>query len=95
MPRYCAECGKPIKSRRSIAKYCSQGCSVAFTRRRRDRGAELYDFIMQGEMVRVSTLLEAYHASDRELRGGRPSYLSLAEASAGMPIVWSKYGDKR
>lgn len=43
----CAECSKPIPSKRHIkTDYCSNACRSAFHNRRTQRGALVYDVLM-------------------------------------------------
>lgn len=93
--KYCVECGSPVTAKHPKAKHCSQACRHAFTRRRRDRGAELYDFVMQDKYDIVKRLAIAYHTADISLRGGRPSFIDFKEAALSIPMAYSKLGDKR
>ncbi len=91
----CVECGKPFVSTRRQARHCSQACRLAFTRRRRDRGAELYDFVMAGYDLVVTKLVTAYRAADLAKRAGRPSYQAPDTAAMKVPLNYSDEGDKR
>ena len=93
--RTCKECGKPFLSPNSSRQYCCYACRLSFTRRRRDRGAELYDFVMQGDNATVAKLCAAYHQADLALRNGRQSYQPAHEAARNLPITYGKQGDKR
>lgn len=93
--RLCAECGKPVTAKHSKARHCSEACRHKWTRRRRDRGAELYDFIMQEDMEMVKRLCVQYHVADNALRAGRPSFVHVDEAKLRIPMAYSKLGDKR
>ena len=42
----CKECGKAFEAKKAEAKFCSQKCRLTFNNRRRDRGAVLYDILM-------------------------------------------------
>jgi predicted nucleic acid-binding Zn ribbon protein len=96
--RHCAECGKPItpspKSSKQ-RKHCTPECRLAFTRRRRDRGAELYDFVMQNDQGTIAKLVHAYLQADLTKRAGRPSYLPVAVAVLALPLNYGTEGDKR
>lgn len=93
--KHCVECGKPITAKHSKARHCSEACRHAFTRRRRDRGAELYDFVMQDRYDIVKRLAVAYHTADYALRDGRPSFIDADKALVSIPMAYSKLGDKR
>ncbi len=95
MTKTCAECGGPIKKPVRHSRHCSTDCREAFTRRRRDRGAEVYDFLMAGDTATVAKLVGAYHQADTFARDGRPSWKPRDTAIQGIPITYSKQGDKR
>lgn len=42
----CKECGTEFTAKKIEAKFCCQQCRLAFNNRRRDRGAVLYDVLM-------------------------------------------------
>jgi hypothetical protein len=42
----CKECGAAFTAKKVEAKFCGQQCRLKFTNRRRDRGALLYDVLM-------------------------------------------------
>lgn len=85
----CLECGKAFHGKRQPAKFCSHACRVAFTNRRRDRGAELYDIVMSLDQETrthaiprnayefgLRDLVEAWHKEDRRDRKGRQSWIN-------------------
>ena len=93
----CQECGTHFEGKKQKAKFCSHACRMAFTNRRRDRGAELYDMFMSMRFERgkakdegVWTLLcdraSAYKDSDKTLRNGRKSWRDLDEVLASFPL---------
>jgi len=86
----CRECGRPFIPTRRPALHCSTRCRNKFNRRRRDRGAELYDFIMEGNSTLVvAKLLGAYRTADNALREGRPSYQPITQAMLRLPVEFS------
>jgi hypothetical protein len=91
----CKECGKAFKAIRRQATFCGDPCRAAFNRRRRDRGAELYDFAMCGHNDKIEMLIKAYRCSDRSLRDGRPSWQDTTLAMINMPAVFGIEGDRR
>lgn len=91
----CAECGKIIEKPARQSRHCSQACRLAFTRRRRDRGAEVYDFLMAGDTQTVAKLVAAYHQADLFARAGRNSWRPHDDAIQDIPFSYSKQGDKR
>lgn len=91
----CAECGQSFESERREARFCSSDCRLAFNRRRRDRGAELYDFVMAKDTKIVSALTEAYRTADAEIRAGRPSWQNRELALFKIPSAFGHLGDKR
>jgi predicted nucleic acid-binding Zn ribbon protein len=96
--RECRECGKEFVARQRTAQFCSDPCRAAFNRRRRDRGAELYDFVMSpGKATEpiVRNLIDAYRAADAALRGGRPSYQPPEAAQMALPAAFGAHGDGR
>ncbi len=105
MPRSltpCAECGKPPEGRLEGTRFCSTGCRLAFNRRRRDRGTELYDVLMSaryehnGATVKmVDALVSAYVLADKKLRAGRMSWQPWATAQYRIPQVYGPNGDGR
>lgn len=96
MTKQCQECGKPVNRAKTNARFCGTPCRLAFTRRRRDRGAELYDFVMSGSSEPVvHKLTEAYRLADKVLRDGRPSYQPAEVAVLNLPLSFGNQGDKR
>jgi len=91
----CAECGHPFETTRREARFCSNECRQDFNRRRRDRGAELYDFYMAGELDTCKRLADAYRAGDQAKRAGRPSWQPQSLAIFGIPAAYGRDGDKR
>lgn len=98
----CAECGAPCK--RAGSKFCSPSCRDAFHRRRRVRGAMLYDLWMEHRFNRkaaadshtlavMGNLARAFRDSDVALRDGRQSWdIDLVLST---PLAFGKEGDKR
>lgn len=91
----CRECGVLIQGKRVVALFCSGPHRQAFNRRRRDRGAELYDFVMGGDAATVARLKAAYVQADHVLRSGRKSHQPPAEAKGGIPAAFGDQGDGR
>lgn len=94
----CRECGREFQAKTLSAAFCEPAHRAAFNRRRRDRGAELYDFVMAAyptthPMVKV--LAEAYRAADLDKRAGRNSYQREVDARAALPVVFTVKGDGR
>lgn len=97
-PRVCRECGKAFEGRSMSALFCSATCRGLFNKRRRDRGAELYDFVMVAYPTThplVWRLVEQYLSADKVLRAGRPSYQSEITARSALPAVYGECGDGR
>lgn len=107
MARYqgaCRECGKSFSARRVTALFCSAPCRTSFNQRRRDRGAEFYDFMMAAYNAGIvdlqpapwmRRLIEAYVAADTVKRAGRPSYQPSHLARMRLPSVFGEQGDDR
>ena len=102
--RECRECGKAFNARRMSALFCDAPCRTSFNQRRRDRGAELYDFVMAIAKVEgmdftpapyIKRLIEAYVAADMAKRAGRPSYQPENFARLRLPTVFGEEGDRR
>lgn len=75
----CLECGKAFSGKRQPAKFCCHACRVAFTNRRRDRGAILYDMVMSGAPRKaVAEFLARCRRMDVTVRGGRQSWLDVS-----------------
>lgn len=91
----CRECGSDMTGIKQPALHCSQPCRLAFNRRRRDRGAELYDFIMAGDQEKVTELISAYRQADKVKRQGRPSYQPTQQAQLRLPMMYGMNGDNR
>lgn len=95
--RTCQECGTVFIPRDVRALFCSTGCKQDFNTRRRNRGAELYDFVM-GEGPKsetVAKLIAAYKAADKAKRAGRPSHQNVRVALLRLPHAYGKDGDGR
>lgn len=92
---HCAECGHQFRTQRREARFCSDSCRLDFNRRRRDRGAELYDFYMDGDHDTAKRLAAAYKDADKAKRAGRPSWQSRSQAIFNVPAAFGKDGDKR
>lgn len=93
--RPCRECGTPFIPSRRPALHCSETCRTAFNRRRRERGAELYDFVMAGQTAVVEMLLGAYKTADMATRDGRPSFQPTQQAILAIPATFGLRGDNR
>jgi predicted nucleic acid-binding Zn ribbon protein len=91
----CRECGNDFKPSGRAALHCSERCRLAFNRRRRDRGAELYDFVMSGHPDTVEKLVGSYRTADKALRGGRPSFQPTTQALVRLPASYGPQGDNR
>ena len=106
-PRYkrvCLECGRTYWAKRRQSVFCCIEDKMAFTNRRRDRGAELYDVLMTQRFARktkagkdawrlVCALASAYRMADQDRRGGRPSW--SRRAMERIPLGYSTGGDRR
>lgn len=91
----CRECGKGFSGKRPSALFCGGPCRQAFNRRRRDRGAELYDFVMVKDTDTIKGLVDAYKTADKALREGRPSWQPTRVAIMNIPAAYGSIGDKR
>lgn len=101
----CTNCGKSFKSRQYAAFFCSTPCRAEFNVRRRNRGAELYDAMMEAAYGKeenkkqakqlVDALMRAYRDGDNHKRDGRRSWQSFTYASVRIPMAYGKEGDKR
>lgn len=96
----CRECGKPFTPRQPSALFCSTVCRGSFNRRRRDRGTEIYDFVMAASVGvdcndTINALLNSYKTADKAIRDGRPSYQPIDQAVTRIPLAFSDLGDKR
>lgn len=91
----CRECGTKFERKQHNALFCSTKCRNVFNRRRRDRGAELYDVIMShyrepdrgASWADVRARIEAYTADDALGREGRPSWQPWWLARLRLPLV--------
>lgn len=81
----CRECGQKTPLSRIDTSFCSSKCSVAFTNRRRTRGAELYDLMMINRHERkiakaqrvwflITRLCMYWREQDMREREGRKSW---------------------
>jgi hypothetical protein len=101
-PRVCCECGSSFQPQRRTAEFCGDKCRFAFDRRRKSRGADLYDLVLLNEIQRndrdgvrslISRLVQQWREEDRAERDGRPSYctdkaeLFARHASARATVV--------
>jgi hypothetical protein len=86
--RACLECGGEYRAQRSIHRFCTPVCRDRFHRRRRKRGAALYDLVMVWRFDRTGEGPQAHmllcrHASDfRELdkaENRARSWMTVAE----------------
>lgn len=100
--RTCRECGTSFKPRQHSAVFCGTPCRMNFNKRRRERGAELYDAFMEhrgrdnreaGEVL--GRLFAAYIAADTHARAGRCSWQDWRYAQMQIPQAYSREGDKR
>lgn len=93
----CRECGKVFSPRHRTALFCCVAHKQAFNNRRRERGAELYDFVMaEGWRSPIGArLIEAYKKADAIKRNGRPSFQDMETAIQRIPIVFGNSGDGR
>lgn len=100
----CQECGTLMerKPKGRPKLFCTTKCRAAFHRRRRDRGQELYDFVMEWRFVRdtpdmmaqIARLASAYRDADNAKRAGRASW-NAQEAQMRLPLAYGKDGDRR
>jgi hypothetical protein len=83
----CQECGKETRSK---GPFCSAACRYAFNNRRKQRGAELYDFFMDirhnrdvasknGLWQKACRLASNWKAEDDAKRDGRRSWRRTSE----------------
>lgn len=94
--RFCKECGTGFNPRQRTALFCGVPCKQTFHNRRRERGAELYDFIMQDRHDKlIDALLAAYVMADKAMREGRPSFQDIETAMQRMPLAYGRDGDGR
>lgn len=93
--RTCRECGTGFEARHTGALFCGDPCRIGFNRRRRDRGAELYDAIMSGVPDAVEKLKAAYRQADEARRAGRPSHQPWNIAKLKLPVAYGAEGDGR
>lgn len=95
--RACQECGKSItNSVRGTRIFCDEPCRQSFNKRRRERGAELYDAFMSGAGSDVTDkLFDAYMLADTVKRQGRRSWQPWRQASLKIPLVYGSEGDGR
>lgn len=100
--RTCQECGSPFENAVAKTRFCSTGCREVFNRRRRDRGAELYDVYMSvryddhgAESHILDNMVKAYKVADHVKRDGRPSWQPWSEAQMAIPQAYGKAGDNR
>lgn len=97
-PKTCQECGVAFNAKSTAAVFCGTPCRSEFNKRRRERGAELYDFVMAAYPTThplIWKLAEAYRASDLALRAGRRSFQREVDARAALPAVFGERGDGR
>lgn len=103
----CQECGSKFEAKTKRARFCSTACRMAFTNRRRDRGAELYDLVMAMRHERERTKdmklwslvcdrASAFRESDKTMREGRKSWREVEETLSDLPLGRSEgVGDGR
>jgi hypothetical protein len=100
----CRECGLTLPTRATgrPATFCSTACRLRWHNRRKERGTQLYDFIMgwrfereqPDNMAQLARLASAYRDADNSLRAGRKSW-NTGEAQTRLPIGFGTDGDKR
>jgi hypothetical protein len=83
----CRECGQ---EHRAKGLFCCTPCRTVWNNRRKQRGAELYDFFMEirhnraaatekGLWQKMCRLATDYKTEDERTRGGRRSHRTIAE----------------
>lgn len=95
--RACQECGKSlVHNVRGTRIFCDEPCRQSFNKRRRERGAELYDAIMSSvNGGTLQKLIDAYKLADAVKRHGRRSWQPWPQASLKIPLVYGSDGDGR
>jgi recombinational DNA repair protein (RecF pathway) len=94
--RQCRECGKPFQPRHRHSLFDGPVCKQHWNNRRRERGAELYDFVMANPAnPLIRRMVAAYKAADLKLRGGRPSSQDVDTATMRIPSSYGMDGDGR
>jgi hypothetical protein len=102
--RACAECGTSFEPRQRNSRFCKPACNTLFNNRRKDRGAQLYDFVMSKRYDRINendarslidNLARAARDADKHERDGRPSWIPFDEAKKRVPLAYGQGGDNR
>lgn len=100
----CRDCGDEFIARQHSALFCDDECRGRFNRRRRDRGAILYDAMMAAHFDKADErpdrtvpvrLLDAFRTSDQKLRSGRASWQPWQYAQMRLPMAYGTEGDKK
>lgn len=96
-PRRCQECGTSFTPRHVAARFCTPVHKERWNRRRRERGAEMYDVVMNEGLKSelAGRLLDAYRTADTKLRDGRKSYQDMSAAVVNIPMAYGPSGDLR
>lgn len=100
----CLECGLEFKPKRK-GEFCGRPCYQAWTNRRLQRGAILYDLFMavrhdraEATKAQAWTIMcncaRAFADGDQARRGGRRSWVQLKDALARLPLAYGEDGDK-
>ena len=103
--RHCVECGAPYAAKKQTALFCSSDCRDMFHRRRKERGAVLYDMVMAMRYERgrsaekkLYTMLCREAAEFRDIdnrqRNGRKSWRDIDEVIAERPYLTAQAIDR-
>lgn len=103
----CLECGgEGLQFGSTPREFCGAPCRNAWHKRRRDRGAEIYDLFMAVRFERgpaklyslwtlMCALASAYRDADNHKRAGRRSWRRIADAVGSIPSAFGRQGDGR
>ena len=103
----CLECGgEGLQLGVERREFCCNPCRMAWHKRRRDRGAEIYDLFMACRFERgkaklhalwtlMSSLASAYRDADNHKRAGRRSWRRIDDAVGSIPSAFGRQGDGR
>lgn len=94
-PRPCLECGLAFSPVRHEAEFCADPCRDRFQKRRRERGADLYDAFMASRFERgaakeaglfslMMSIAAHWREQDRREREGRRSWTSMAKLATSL-----------